>query len=78
MGNRAHRKITRKDKINGAHLVACGKHIDGMYTRLGIKNGSKERRMDYNSLSPIGKAAIDNVVNLTGKSREEILGNATT
>ena len=67
MGRRQNRKKTRKMKIEAAKkakMVACGKRI----------NGIDERKVAYNSLSKMGRAALDNVIILTGRTKEEILG----
>jgi len=75
MGRRQQRKKTRKvkraesedlrveSKEQGGRMVACGKRI----------NGIEERKVDYNSLSSTGKAALDNVIYLTGRTRDELL-----
>ncbi|MBW2606104.1 MAG: hypothetical protein JRD05_00565 [Deltaproteobacteria bacterium] len=65
MGRRQNRKKTRRVKMKAAQprMVACGKRI----------NGIEDRKVDYNSLSKIGKAALDNVIQFTGRTKEEIL-----
>ena len=75
MGRRQQRKKTRKVKKaeseelraeseeQTGRMVACGKRI----------NGIEERKVDYNSMSKIGQAALDNVIQLTGRTRGEVL-----
>ena len=90
MGRRQQRKKTRKTKIYAnsrmpglqtkkletalqadecqPRMVACGKRI----------NGIEERKVDYNSMSKTGKAALDNVIYLTGRTKDEILKEERT
>lgn len=79
MGRRQNRKKTRRVK----NVVP--EHITGYSAEelRELKRKTNEYRKcipeinlqpaDYNSMSEIGKAALDNVIALTGRTKEEIL-----
>ena len=71
MGRRQNRKKTRRTKVYAANLPEYG-HPE-ITAASQVVPEINLTPMDYNSMSEIGKAALDNVIALTGRTKEEIL-----
>jgi len=66
MGRRQNRKKTRKTKMTTNKKQQSAEYRECI-PEINLTPA------DYNSMSEIGRAALDNVIALTGRSKEEIL-----
>ena len=82
MGRRQNRKKTRRVKnVVSGHITGCSAEEPRELNRKANEYRKcipeiNLQPADYNLMSEIGKAALDNVIALTGRTKEEILMEA--